>query len=163
MSNGSITLTLGGLSVSTSHFLGDPFPRKKIEPVKPGLSALGSFISYGRFYEERHIWQFTGIFSNEEIDILDAMYFEHHELRRTFQPAQILLIDCTHPLRERAPRTRAIAPAPDNLTKAVGANHIAYFAQFYAWFDAEPQYQKLGTAHQQATLSLIEFSAKVAP
>ena len=161
MSTGYLKLTLGELTVTLDGFQGEDFPRAKVEPMRPETSALGSFISYGRFYEDRHLWNCVAVISPEKARILDALYWEHHRLRRTFAPAHFLLIDTTQPFQERSPRTRAIAPAPFNQPTTVATSFISYYAQFYAWFDAQPQFTLLGSRHQSVRLSLIEYSDKV--
>jgi len=164
MSTGYVSLTLGNLQVSCDKFMGDEFPRQKVEPAKSGLSALGTFVSYGRFYEERHKWTFNGVLKATDIPILDAIYWEHHRLRRTFQPAQILIVDTTQLFQERSPRTRATAPAPFNtVTTISGGTYLSYYAQFWGWFDSEPQYSKFGQYHTLVSLNLLEYADKVSP
>jgi hypothetical protein len=91
------------------------------------------------------------------------MYWEHQRLRKNYLNASILLIDTTRTFKERSPRTRAIAPAPFNAVKQVGTYWISYYAQYWAWFDAQPEFTQAGSLHTTLQLSLIEYRDKVAP
>lgn len=160
--NGYLYLSLGNLSVTLRRFLGDDLPRKFVEPVKAETSAYGAFISYGRYYEERHEWNLNAIVSHEEAAIIRAIYGEHQLLRRTFQPAHLLIIDTTQPFEERS-QTRAIAPAPFNVISPVSNTHVSYYAQYFAWFNAQPTSQQMGSRHDAMQLSFVEYALKVPP
>lgn len=143
-------------------FVGASPPRRKDEMFEVGLNAYGAFTLKGRVYEDKEVFDFTTLISYDSKTKIDALYTEHHRLRRNRNPnPEILLTDCTSKFVEAVPRTRAIAPAPFNSEELInGGLDVQYFAKFYVFFMQRPEYEYLENCIK-ATLRFKESDRKV--
>ena len=142
-----IRLDFAGQSLTFNVFLDSEYPRKKAEMIEIGRTAYGAFRVAGRSYEDWHEWSFSTLIDFSKKDVLEAMYWEHHNLRRrkSVSPTpDILLTDCTQMFVERSPRSRARAGAPFANEEYFGTNpqFISYYAKYYVYFAREPQFSK---------------------
>jgi hypothetical protein len=157
-----LSLSLSGLTVSFSEFLDSKIARVKAEAARVERSAAGNLISYGASFEDPHLWVFNASVTLEEAELVEAIYWEHCDRRRNFQPFQILVVDTTWRLQERAPRSRATAPSPFDSVLTVGSLHIKYYAQFWAVFSQKPEFTQQGVS-MSVTVALEEADRKVTP
>jgi hypothetical protein len=160
--NSYLSLSLSGLTVTFSEFLDSKIPRVKAEAARVERSAAGNLLSYGASFEDPHLWVFNASVTLAEAELVEALYWEHCNLRRNFQPFEILVIDTTWRLQERAPRSRATAPSPFDQVAAIGSLHIKYYAQFWAVFSQKPEFTEQG-ASMAVTVALQEADRKVTP
>jgi hypothetical protein len=98
-------------------------------------------------YEDKEVFDFSTLVSDSGKAAIEALYTEHHRLRRLRNPnPEITLTDCTTKFVEASPRTRAIAPAPFNTQELInGGLDVCYFAKFYVFFMQRPEYELMGS------------------
>ncbi len=161
---GYISLTFAGITVNYSQIQTGPVPRMYMEMVENARSALGYIINKGHLYEDQHSWEFTAFFNPITLDELhktNRIYRAWHAARRNRQDTKILLIDTTHRFDETPPRTRAVAPSPDNTVITYSDNgDISYYAQFWVAFGKKPVYSM---NDKSITLFLEETEIKTTP
>lgn len=121
-------------------------PRIRAEISPPARSSSGALIAYGTAHDVPFIWEFQGLLSTADWKKLDLIFIEHDDRRRrsagnptpsSDDDPKILLIDTFQEVREKTPRTRALAPATTETSIATG--YVEYYAQFYAWFSKAPE------------------------
>lgn len=157
-----IKLNLNGLLLSIERFSSKDKPRRSGD-FSIDRSAYLTPVVTGLAYEDPQEWGFTALLNEPERAKLETIYSEQRRLFRTLQSSYpIILTDCTSKFEEIAPRTRAIAPSPDNLESITYSGFISYYAQFYVLFAAPPTFVKNGR-FWDAEISFTETESKVAP
>lgn len=122
-------------------------------------SIFSTPIGDGPLFEPKFIWalNFPCGGCNPSVETIEAMYSEFDRLRRTqpYTSAEILLTDTNQKYVEKSPRTRAIAPAPNNAADNLSGGYIAYYAKFKTWMVKAPEFDDLGR-YRACTLTLQE-------
>jgi hypothetical protein len=165
---GYIAISLGTRTVTFRGIIGG-FKPPRVRSAMPEIerSASGNTIVRGAVTELPHLWEFQSVLSKPDWLILEAIAFDYDERRRNFQDFKMLLTDTFFEHIERAPRTRATAPAPLNQVTTIG-DSISYYAQFYALFAKMPeavQTGRLSNSEECVVVSVIleEDVEKVSP
>lgn len=176
---GYLTLSLANLSVTIRGITEYKPPRTRVEKPESARSASNALTVYGSAYDLPSLWELQAALTKSEWQALEAI-FQEHELRRQQSaglqeplPASldpnILMVDTFQEFIEKAPRTRATAPAPLNTVQTVGAGFISYYPQFLVWFSSVPnviQTGRLASTGEEAVIVQIileESDRKVQP
>lgn len=141
----SITLALGGLVVALPKgYLNNSYPRVPVESSTPTLeySSYGTPAIAGPAYAGKHVWTIDTLVNASIRNTLEALYAEFEYRRLSKLPVDILLYDKSATIKERLPRSRAIAPG--SVEQAIAAGYVAYHAQFNAVFVSNLQFTKQG-------------------
>lgn len=140
----TLDISISGFGVQLKRFAREDLPR--IDPTTNNLNytASGVAVGGGTFYEPPALWDVQTFCTDDEYELIKAIWAEHCYLRRTMQACDILVIDKIQLYSERAPRTRAIAPDTEAKTRVGTVTQVQYYAMFYAWMPQEPKYQPKG-------------------
>jgi hypothetical protein len=133
-----ITLTLGSLSITVLAFMEAKPPRVRVAKAENQRSAQGTLIAFGSAYELPFMWELQALVTIEDWKKLELIAWEHDSLRRSFQNSDILAVDTFQPIREKLPRSRALAPGTTETTITTG--YVEYFAQYYVWLSRHPEF-----------------------
>jgi hypothetical protein len=155
----TLDLSISGFVVQYQRFGAKGLPR--IDPTSNSLNYTASSVAVGggTFFEPPSLWDVQAYCTPDEMELTKAIWAEHCYLRRTMQACDILVVDKTQLYSERAPRTRAIAPATEAKNRTGTVTQVQYYAVFQAWMPQEPKYQPKG-ADWLVTFTLQE-SARV--
>jgi hypothetical protein len=159
---GYISISLSGITATITNFGETKIPRGLMGQTPPERSGYGTLQGLGLAYGPFYLLNFNGIVDLATADKIETIYLEFDRLRQADQIPDVLVIDTTWKFKERTTRTRATAPSPFDGVTTVGG-YVQYFAQFYMWFSAEPQFSKLGQNDNQISvaLSFVETDNKV--
>lgn len=130
----TITLSLTPFTLSLGHPELTPWQsgqaiRERIDPPSLSYSAYGSPLEEGTAYEPRFMWDLKVRLMEADLTTLESI----HALWLATRPI-LQLDDLTRPLREPAPRTRALAPAASETTVN---GVVSYYARFSAFFTSD--------------------------
>lgn len=141
----SLTLSLGGFSVTFDKFLADQIPRIDPNENTSSYSAYGTPGLTGISYEPPRLWTVNAVCAKEQADDLTVIWMESDWRRRHHQDWRITVDDRTYPEMERSTRTRAIVPSTteETITKS-GLTYIKFFSRYYGWITKRSEYRKLG-------------------
>lgn len=160
----SITLSLGGLSLTLNKFTGTDNIRSSFQPPSTlEFSALGTPAIGGIAVEAKQIWSFGAAINQTERDTLEAILWEFQYRRRSLLDYDVLISDRTSRIVERLPRSRAIVPL--TAERLIGLTHTAYFSQFKAVFTEIPKFtlpRDACSKNSLVTLTLIETVKTIA-
>lgn len=160
-----LALSLGSLSLNIARFRESAYIRT--QPREGGLTytTAGTAIDDGTSYELPMIWTVSCYLNENEVRILQAMWFEQEYLKRSSQNADILIHDSTLEHTERYPATRAQVPA--TTATIIGANaYISYFAQFKGRIQSQPTLEvsvKDGSLKKFVAVFTLLETSKVTP
>lgn len=135
-------------------------PRIFYEMPENARSMLGYIINKGRIYEEHHLFEFGIIWDERKRQQINALYQLWHRERRNRRDTKILLIDTTTRLEEPMPRSRAIAPPPDDSIEIFDDIFCSYFAQFWVNWAKRPDFN---IPNRVCNLAFEETEVKVTP
>lgn len=139
-----LTLSLAGITVTIDSFIGGEYPRVTVQPLSAvEFSALGTPAIQGTYFESKYLWQFTAFCDRNSRQLVEAIAHEFQTRRRALQECDILLLDTTAYITERAPRSRAIVPGGVEVS-INGGSHLSYHAQFHACITDGPKFSSNG-------------------
>ncbi len=155
----SLELSIAGVSVTFNKFTNTDYPRIRVTPATLEYSAHGTPALAGTYYEPKHLWSFTALCDRTQKNLLQAIYAEFDYRRRNLFDADILLLDRTELLVERAPQSRAIVP--DSIIDTIASGYICYHAQFKSAITDGPKFTEQGKLNV-VSLTLAETVKAIA-
>lgn len=154
MSSKYLEISIGSLSVKFEQFFNSTLPRIEASGHEDEvrIMASGSRSITGVNYVIPCLWNVDAYCSDDDFDTLCLMRLESVERRRQKQDPSLTVIDTTQRFRERAPRTRALAPGAVEVSRSP---YVLYYAQFNAIMPRLPEGKLTGKGFA-VNLTLIE-------
>ncbi|AFY71884.1 hypothetical protein Pse7367_3651 (plasmid) [Thalassoporum mexicanum PCC 7367] len=140
---GSLTISLGGLSLTIDKFVGDRQIRQRLAPVTLDRTAYGTLVVPGTSYELPHQWQGKAILNPAQFETWRLIWALADYNQRTSGTGYRLTIDdTTRPFEEVGNQSREKVLGT-NVTMSDGLT--IYFARFRGVFaTSEPEYTDHG-------------------
>lgn len=140
-----LIISIAGISVSLSKFADDAYPRIDSD-VDAGTEikywATGSISASRPIYERHYSFNVNCFCTPEQEEMLDLIWAWHDHQVADKQDADILVSDYTRPIRELLPRSRGVASGTEPIESyaGLGVAYVSYYATFYCWMDARPEF-----------------------
>jgi len=140
----SLTLSINGLSLIISKFNRPTLPRAIVEPINTlKYSIAGSSAIGGPSFLPKYVWSISAILLPNESSILEGIWWQSDNNRRSGTSPSILLYD-TNQLFVEGTMTPSRAIVPNTAVESIDSGHIAYYAQFNCLFKQPPTFEELG-------------------